>query len=133
MSLLDEARGLQEAFTREVASATSTQALEELRVRYLGRGRQGLLRGLFDRIREAPAEERREVGRLLNQVKATISATLEERAAALASGPGPGTRGVDLTRPGVRPRLGHVHILTQTIEEIVSIFGSASPTDPTWN
>ncbi len=121
MSLLDEARRLQEAFTTEAASATSAQALEELRARYLGR--QGLLRGLFDRIREVSLEGRREAGRSLNEVKAAITTALEERTAALASGAEPETRPLDLTRPGVRPRLGHVHVLTQTIDEIVAIFG----------
>ncbi|MCK4299986.1 MAG: phenylalanine--tRNA ligase subunit alpha [Planctomycetes bacterium] len=121
MALVDEARRLQEAFTTEVASATSAQALEELRGRYLGR--QGLLRGLFDRIREVSPEGRREAGRSLNEVKAAITTALEERIAAPASGAEPETRPLDLTRPGVRPRLGHLHPLTQTIDEIVAIFG----------
>ena len=121
MSLLEEARRLREAFEAEAASATTSEALEQLRIRYLGR--RGLVRRLFDRLRELPSADRRDAGRTLNQLKDAVTARLGERAAAL--GPAAPTKAppLDLTRPGVRPRLGHLHPLTQTIDDIVAIFG----------
>lgn len=122
MSLLEEADRLREAFEVEVASATTAEALERLRVRWLGR--RGLLRRLFDGVRELPPEERRRAGRALNELKAAVAARLQERARALGpSAPPTKAPPLDLTRPGHRPRLGHLHPLTQTIEDIVAIFG----------
>jgi len=121
MALVDEVERLQDAFSAEVASTETAEALEGLRVRYLGR--QGLLRGLFDRLPEVPTEERREAGRVLNELKSAIAAALRERASALAPAVQPAAVPLDLTRPGVRPRVGRLHPLTQAIDEIVAIFG----------
>jgi phenylalanyl-tRNA synthetase alpha chain len=121
MSLFEEVGKFRAASAQEVASAVTAEAVEALRVRYLGR--RGLLRDLFDRIRELPEEERREAGRVLNELKDAIGAALEERLRLLGPKARQEVLAVDLSYPGRRPRLGRLHPLTQTIDEIVATFG----------
>jgi phenylalanyl-tRNA synthetase alpha chain len=121
MSLFEEVANLGRASAEDVASAATAEAVEALRVRYLGR--RGLLRNLFERVRDLPQEDRREAGRVLNELKAVISAALEERLRLLAPKLRQEVLAVDLSYPGRRPRLGRLHPLTQTMEEIVATFG----------
>lgn len=121
MSLFEEVANLGRVSAEEVASAATAEAVEALRVRYLGR--RGLLRNLFDRVRDLPQEDRREAGRVLNELKAVISVALEERLGLLAPKLRQEVLAVDLSYPGRRPRLGRLHPLTQTMEEIVATFG----------
>ncbi len=120
MALAEDVRSLQEAFSKALAQARTAQAVEELRVRYLGR--RGVLRGLFELLREFPPEGRRVAGRILNELKGEMTRALEAGASVQVRAAAPRPP-LDLTRPGVRPRLGRLHPLTQTIEEIVTIFG----------
>ena len=121
MSLFEEVASLRRTSAEEVASAATAEAVEALRVRYLGR--RGLLRSLFDRIRELPEEERRQAGRMLNELKDAVTAALQERLRLLAPKARREVLTEDLSYPGRRPRLGRLHPLTQTIDEIVATFG----------
>src|SRR4051812_49703489 len=67
-----------------IASADSTAALEELRVRYLGRKAElpNLLRG----VAQLPPEERGTVGRAANQARQALEGLIEARAGELEAG-----------------------------------------------
>ena len=100
-------------------SAPDADALEAVRVTYLGRS-EGRISAILRGLGQLPAEERPAVGQRANQVKEVVSAALEARAAAL-SGPASAS-GLDLTMPG-RPRWqGGLHPITQAIDEIWHIF-----------
>ena len=108
---------------RDVAEAQSSQSLEEVRVRYLGK--KGLLTQLLRSLSTLPPAERRQVGQQANDAKDRIEATLEERLTALAAEER--SRALlndrpDLTLPGRRPPWGRVHPLTQVLDEIIEIF-----------
>jgi phenylalanyl-tRNA synthetase alpha chain len=116
-----ELRGEAEA---AIAGAGSTAELEELRVRFLGRKAElpQLLRG----VRELPAEERGPVGKAANEARQALEAQLEARATELDA-----TEidkrlledRVDVTLPGdPAPRVGRLHLLTQTRREIEDVF-----------
>jgi phenylalanyl-tRNA synthetase alpha chain len=64
-------------------------------------------------------------GKRFNDVKATLEAAFEAARQRLAAS-GPSTEqpaGLDITLPGARPRLGHVHPITRTIEDLKEIMG----------
>ena len=109
---------------KEIAAATSPEALEAVRVKVLGR-RGSLTVAMRDLGRLAP-EERRRAGAELNAVKERITAALAEAAerlnrAALAERLA-GER-ADVTLPVVFAGTGRIHPISQTIDEIVAIFG----------
>lgn len=103
----------------EIEAAPDKQALEALRIKYLGR--KGVLQELMSRIPTLPQEERRGFGAGLNDLKNEIASWLSEKEAALASAAAPAQH-VDTTLPGKKPLLGHRHPLTQVESEICAIF-----------
>jgi phenylalanyl-tRNA synthetase alpha chain len=107
-----------------IASAPDQKALEELRVRFLGK--KGELSAILRGMGALPAEERPKVGEVANRVRDEVEALLAEakgriegRAleAELAGTP------VDVTLPGRRPLPhGHRHPVTRAMEDIARIF-----------
>ena len=107
-----------------IAAADSTNALEELRVRYLGRKSEltGILRG----IGELPEAERGPVGAAANEARQALESLLAQRARELEGGELEARLegdAVDVTLPGARPTaVGHLHPLTTTRREIEDVF-----------
>ncbi len=123
MSLAEEIRALAAEGLRAFQDAKHEAGLEEARVRYLGR--KGKLRGLAKRLREIDPSERAEAGRALNEVKNQLEGAFHKKKKEIPLGPltgGREERPEDLSIPGKRPRLGHVHPVTRTIREMVAVF-----------
>ena len=107
----------------EVAGARSTSALEQVRVRVLGRS--GRLTTLLRSLGSIPAAQRPKIGEQANRAKAEVEAAIAARLAALkvqerrqvldADRP-------DLTLPGRRALSGAMHPLTRVTEEIIEVF-----------
>jgi len=116
-SALERARA---DFLEEVTRASSDADLRALRDRYLGR-KSGIVTSLMKAVAAAPVEDRPRLGRLANQLKQDVEATLAERGEALAGAP-PRRPGVDVTLPGREAWLGGRHPLSSTRERIESIF-----------
>ncbi len=107
-----------------VAAADTTAALEDVRVRYLGRKAElpNLLRG----VAELPPERRGTVGKAANEVRRALEAQIDARAGELAVGE-LNTRleqdRVDVTLPAdPLPAIGRLHLITQTRREIEDVF-----------
>jgi phenylalanyl-tRNA synthetase alpha chain len=115
---------LRDEAEQAIAAAPGSEALEELRVRYLGRKAElpQLLRG----VAELAPEQRAQVGRVANQARAALEARIEERAAVLAAQElerGLVDDAVDVTLPGAPPQpIGRLHLLTATRRELEDIF-----------
>ncbi len=103
-----------------LAQATDAAQVDGARVRYLGR--KGEVAGLIASIPSLPPLERPLAGRAFNQLKKDISALVQEAADRVATGGCAAAPAFDPTLPGRRPPLGHVHPLSQTIDEITDIF-----------
>src|SRR5579862_4809621 len=78
---MDDSQQLKEAGLGEIAASASPDALEQVRIKYLGR--QGLVTGLMRGLGALPAEERREAGARFNALKDAVAAAIESRAAEL--------------------------------------------------
>jgi phenylalanyl-tRNA synthetase alpha chain len=107
-----------------IAGADGSEALEQLRVRYLGRKAElpQMLRGV---ARLEPAQ-RGTVGRAANQARQALEALIEERAAQLSGVElehSLAQEKIDVTLPGSPPQpVGRLHVLTQTTRELEDIF-----------
>ncbi|NNF08224.1 MAG: phenylalanine--tRNA ligase subunit alpha [Candidatus Eisenbacteria bacterium] len=115
---LDQLKQLTETGLAAIAEASDAAALEALRVQYLGRKSElnGILRGLKD----LPPELKGVVGKESNLAKKALESALKERQESL--GGGDGASETDPTLPGVRPPVGHEHLLTSTSELILDVF-----------
>src|SRR5271170_112550 len=95
-----------------------------LRNAWLGRA-AGVITAIGDNwLKPATPEQKRIVGKALNELKAHVEASLEElraRAEATAEA-GTGGERIDLSLPGVQRPLGTRHPLRQTLEELERIF-----------
>jgi len=109
----------------EIAAATSEAALEDIRVRYLGR--KGSLNAILRGLGTLAPEARPAMGARANAVKEEITAALDAKTAALAAAALADSLArdrLDVTLPGrARPR-GHLHPLRRVEDEIVDIFVS---------
>ena len=106
-----------------IAQSSGEQALQEVRVRFLGR--KGELTGLMKGLGALTPEERPVVGQLVNTIKDEIEAALElalnaareqEIAQRLQS------ERIDITLPGRRLPSGTKHPITLVVEEVCDIF-----------
>jgi phenylalanyl-tRNA synthetase alpha chain len=110
---------LVDSAVRELAAADSVELIEELRVRYLGR--KGRIAALFADLAQAPADERPQLGKLLNAAKNRISEEWSAQQARVAQAGGP-SEWIDATLPGRRSWRGRPHIITSVLEEMKQIF-----------
>jgi len=120
----DQLLRLRDEALQKINEASDLAAIEEMRVRYLGKKSElNALLGTLGRL--SSVEERREMGALGNEIKKTLIEAIEnlqrrlrgeelERRLSAES--------VDVTLPGQPVRRGHLHILNQVITRIEEIF-----------
>ncbi|MBI4128368.1 MAG: phenylalanine--tRNA ligase subunit alpha [Parcubacteria group bacterium] len=94
--------------------------LGEFRVRFLGRKSE--LTSILRSLKDLPEEERREVGKAANTLYREIEEALDFREKSLESMPSELT--LDVTRPGIRPRIGAAHPTTKILESFEEVFTS---------
>src|SRR5690348_15200847 len=124
MSTLDHIADLRARAEAAVVQASTTDALEELRVQWLGRKAE--LPNLLRTVAELPPEERGAVGRAANEARQAITRAIEAAQSALAEAELEAQLArdrVDVTLPGAPPQpVGRLHLLTQTRREIEDVF-----------
>jgi phenylalanyl-tRNA synthetase alpha chain len=106
-----------------IAAADDLNSLEAARVRFLGRKADLVL--LLRTIPALPAEERPEVGKVGNLIRKALENAVEARRADLETQElvlGLEKDRIDVSLPGWRSPLGHLHLVTQTQREIEDIF-----------
>jgi len=108
---------------RCIVQASGENALQEVRVRFLGR--KGELTGLMKGLGALSAEERPLVGQLVNTIKDEIESRLESAIKAAREqqiNQRLQSERIDVTLPGRRLSCGTKHPITQVIEEVCDIF-----------
>ena len=107
----------------ELDAAQTPAALEELRVRLLGK--KGELTAVLKMMGKLSPEERPVMGQLANAVRAEIEAKLEERKASISASvleAKLAEEAIDVTIPGQEVSLGHQHPMNQVLQQIKDIF-----------
>lgn len=103
--------------------AKTEKEVNEIRVKVLGR--KGTLTGILKALPSLPQDERREIGKIANEVKKELEEKIDEvllhirereRMEALEK------ERVDITLPGRRIPMGRSHPITQVLNEIIDIF-----------
>ena len=121
--MLDQIEKIRLEATEAIVAASTSAALEELRVKYLGRKAEltQILRG----ISQLPPEERGPVGGAANKARKELEALIEQSSDRLGAAELDAklvADRIDVTMPGAPPRpLGHQHLITRTTRLIEDI------------
>jgi len=111
---------LKQEFFSDIEKIKKIEELKELEIKYFGR-KNGLLTIVLRKIFELPQNERPKAGEAANKIKKEMEAKFLEKKNVLEGSVASGTD-IDITLPGLKPRSGSLHIVTQAIEEIARIF-----------
>ncbi len=103
-------------------TANDKNAVEELRIKYLGK--KGLIPALMADFRNVPAESKKEVGRAVNELKEYAQSRISELKESFDSQDSEVSADLDLTRTATPTPCGTRHPLSLVRNEILDIFGS---------
>lgn len=110
---------VQKQFKEALAKVQEALALEEIKNTFLGR--KGKVAGLFSMMGEVPAEERKDIGQLLNKLKIELQSDFDAKVSEFTSSTSK-KEWVDYTLPGYSMPKGSRHPLTQAVDDMLSIF-----------
>ncbi len=101
--------------------AKDKKELDDLKIRFLGRS--GRLTLALKELSKLPKEKRPEVGKLANEVKNTIEETILEKESQVTKQKSQELKEkIDISIPGIKPQIGHLHPMTQVIYDVVNVF-----------
>jgi phenylalanyl-tRNA synthetase alpha chain len=100
--------------------AKDKKDLEAFRLKYISK--KGVVGELFEELRQVSAEQKKNVGKVLNQLKQTAEAKLAELAEKVDSSASASSVEIDLTLPPIPNEIGNLHPLSQTRYRIIEIF-----------
>ena len=109
----------------ELASLETPKELEEFRVRLLGK--KGEVTELLRGMGAVPAEERPQMGQLINQLRSELESALSEREQGILSALKEKQlkeETIDITLPGAKTKSGGLHPLNIVLEDLIDIFQS---------
>jgi len=119
-------QSLQEAAIQAVAQAADATALDQVRVRYLGKS--GELTALLKQLGTLPPAERPAAGQAINQAKDAVQQAIETRKSALeqtALAARLAAERIDVTLPGRGQAPGGLHPVTRALRRIERLFANA--------
>lgn len=114
---------LREVSVNAILQAQDAEALESLRVKYLGK--KGELTKILKQMGKLSAEERPAMGQLANQVRAELEEAIDTRRKALSDlmmERRLKAETLDVTMPGEHNEIGHKHPMYVVLDEIKEIF-----------
>ena len=119
--MLDEITKARQAVESRLEEIQDTEALESLRIEFLGR-KQGRIGELFKSLKSLPPDERKQAGAAVNELKDFVQTDIDGRRRLLDKSKS--FEKPDITLPGERTLLGHRHPLNLIRRELVEIFAS---------
>jgi len=120
--MLDEFQQIGKDALADLKKVSNLKDLEEFRIKYLGR--KGQVTELLGRIGKLPREQKPLAGQLANRIKNEVGAAFEKLKNALSKSQAEESKElIDVTLPGVPVRIGKAHVITQTLNELLEIFG----------
>lgn len=122
-SMEEQLNQLEQDFEKVLDSAKNEQDLETVRVEFLGR--KGKLSELMKGLKDLDGNDRKLIGQVANKIKETMEKKFlaaKRKLEAAQAGEVEQEEWLDITLPGLAPRRGHLHPVTQAINEITDIF-----------
>jgi len=122
-SLKEQLESLQKQALAEFATAENLNALQQLRVQYLGK--KGALTEVLKGVGQLPPADRPVIGQHVNRTKAALATALEKSEAELAVKARAArieAERIDVTLPGRTTARGALHPVQQGLDEMTAIF-----------
>jgi phenylalanyl-tRNA synthetase alpha chain len=101
----------------QITEARDNSELEQIRIDLFGK--KGKITELVKRIKEVPAENRQQVGILINETKRTLEGLIAEQKNSFKEN---AREWFDPTIPGIKPAIGNLHPTSIVINEMYEIF-----------
>ena len=123
MGMKEQIAGIHELISGELALVETTQALEALRVKVLGK--KGELTALSRGMGQLSPEERPAAGQLINEARERFTGMLDEKLALLKAKEREAAllkETIDVTQPADMPAVGSEHPLTLALGEVIDCF-----------
>ncbi len=111
---------IKKEFLQEIETVDSTEKLEQLRIKYLGR--KGSVQSLMPHLKDLSKEDRPKFGEKVNILKTTITDKLQERSYFLIEKEEEKQlqeEVVDISLPGKKRFSGRKHIINQTLDDMI--------------
>lgn len=119
--MIEKLNKIKEEALSEINDAGNCDKLETVRVKYLGR--KGEIANIISQIPSLATQEKPVAGKLANEIKQIIQKEFSKKQAGIKQAPGTaGKKAQDLTMPGYKFELGHMHPITRTLKDICGIF-----------
>ena len=106
----EQLKKIEELAVSELSSCTEIKALDDLRIKYLGK--KGELTAILKQMGKLSAEERPVIGQLANKVRADIEEALSNKLTSLkasAQAEQIAKESIDITLPGKKQTIGNLH------------------------
>lgn len=120
---MDKIQKIKKSVLKDLEAAKALGDLNGIRVKYLGR-KAGELTKLLRNLKDLPLEERRKIGPLAQKLKEELEIKIKQKQKELVHRSSSIVHRFDITKPGKKFKLGHLHPLTRLEEEIKEIFSS---------
>lgn len=114
---------IRQSAQKDVSEIKSLDKIEEFRVKYLGK--KGELTAVMKGMGALSPEERKDVGRIANEVRTFIESTIEEKKKTIADAALNArlkAETIDVTMPGKNVQHGTLHPLTKVLNDLEDIF-----------
>ncbi len=120
--MLERIDQLQTLATQDLEGVCDPQTLEQFRIKYLGS--KGQIKQLMGLLKDVPARDKPRFGQRANQLRTDLQTKYEQQKIRLQTiTPQDGGPMPDVTEPGLPPRLGRRHVMTQTMDDLIEVFG----------
>ena len=119
----DQLKSIREHVAEELKNIQDSSALEQLRVRVLGK--KGELTAILRGMGKLPAEERPKMGQIVNETREKLESAIDEAAAALRQREKEfrlKRETIDVTLPGKTRTAGSLHPMNIVLDDLLDIF-----------
>ena len=106
----------------DLKQVNDVQSLEQFRLKYLSR--KGLIIQMLSQVGQFPPDQKPIAGQTANKVKKEVTEAFEQTKAAISQSQQAKAKNlIDVTLPGKPVNIGKKHVITQTTNELLEIFG----------
>ena len=119
----EQLKNIQTAVLEELKGISDSAALEQLRVRVLGK--KGELTAILRGMGKLPAEERPKMGQIVNETRAVLESAIDEAAASIKIKEKENrlkSEAIDVTLPGTDRTAGSLHPINIVLNDLLNIF-----------
>lgn len=108
--------------SREIEKSSNLELLENTEKKYLGR-QDGEITKILRKLKDLSLEEKRVIGSLANEIKTELQEKIKNQKIKFNfSSAGKSSGDYDITLPGKKVEIGHLHPLTQFLKKVEEIF-----------